>query len=99
MTVWTDALAELIAIPSTADRPDHLGRALDFVIGAAGPGWTVRRFTSRGKPSALLHRPGEDGPYRIVLNAHLDVVPAEPAQFVPRRDGDRLYGRGAHDMK
>ena len=97
--MWTDALTELIAIPSTADRPDQLGRALEFVIGAAGSGWTVRRFESRGKPSALLHPPGQDGPYRIVLNAHLDVVPAEPAQFVPRRDGDRLYGRGAHDMK
>ena len=99
MTVWTDALAELIAIPSTADRPDQLGRALDFVIDAAGPGWTIRRFASRGKPSALLHPPGRTGTYRIVLNAHLDVVPAEPDQFVPRLDENRLYGRGAHDMK
>jgi succinyl-diaminopimelate desuccinylase len=35
----------------------------------------------------------------IVLHGHLDVVPARPEQFSPRLDGDRLYGRGAYDMK
>jgi succinyl-diaminopimelate desuccinylase len=35
----------------------------------------------------------------IVLHGHLDVVPARPEQFTPRLEGDRLYGRGAYDMK
>jgi succinyl-diaminopimelate desuccinylase len=35
----------------------------------------------------------------IVLEGHLDVVPAHAEQFEPRLDGDRLYGRGAYDMK
>jgi succinyl-diaminopimelate desuccinylase len=39
-----------------------------------------------------------DGP-TIVLHGHLDVVPGRPGQFDPRVDGDRLYGRGAYDMK
>jgi succinyl-diaminopimelate desuccinylase len=103
MTEWTDDLAariaELIAIRSTADRPDELRRALDFVVREAGPGFEVRGFVANGKPSALLHRPGDPGPYRLILNAHLDVVPAAADQFAPRRDGDRLHGRGAHDMK
>jgi succinyl-diaminopimelate desuccinylase len=29
----------------------------------------------------------------------MDVVPAEPGQFEPRVEGDRLIGRGAYDMK
>jgi succinyl-diaminopimelate desuccinylase len=35
----------------------------------------------------------------IILHGHLDVVPARPEQFSPRLDGDRLFGRGAYDMK
>jgi len=103
MTTWTERLAartaDLIAIRSTADRPGDLREALDFAVGEAGPGFEVREFVSRGKPSALLHPPGAAGPFGVILNAHLDVVPGAPEQFVPRRDGDRLYGRGAHDMK
>ncbi|MCU7727367.1 M20/M25/M40 family metallo-hydrolase [Actinoplanes sp. KI2] len=97
-TSMIDRLAELIAIRSTADRPAELRRALDLVIAEAGTGFVVRRFESNGKPSALL-TPAGAGPLRVILNAHLDVVPAADEQFVPRRDGDRLYGRGAHDMK
>jgi succinyl-diaminopimelate desuccinylase len=33
----------------------------------------------------------------MLLNAHIDVVPAEPEMFEPRLEGDRLYGRGASD--
>jgi succinyl-diaminopimelate desuccinylase len=35
----------------------------------------------------------------VILHGHLDVVPARPEQFQPRVDGDRLFGRGADDMK
>jgi succinyl-diaminopimelate desuccinylase len=34
-----------------------------------------------------------------LLHGHVDVVPGRPEQFQPRLDGDRLYGRGAYDMK
>jgi succinyl-diaminopimelate desuccinylase len=35
----------------------------------------------------------------VVLHGHVDVVPAPEEQFEARTDGDRLYGRGAYDMK
>jgi acetylornithine deacetylase/succinyl-diaminopimelate desuccinylase-like protein len=35
----------------------------------------------------------------IILAPHLDTVVAEDAQFVPRREKGRLYGRGACDTK
>jgi len=97
------AAGELLAVPSTADRPTELERALGLVLDFVGPGFTVERFASGGKPSALVYRTGHDNAerprFRVILNAHLDVVPAPPEQFRPRRDGMRLYARGAQDMK
>jgi succinyl-diaminopimelate desuccinylase len=110
---------ELLAVPSTADRPEDLARALDFVIDFVGPGFTVERFSSGGKPSALLYvgaqRGVPGGPARftprpppgpaqrptfdVIFNGHVDVVPAPAGLFQPRIEGDRLYARGAHDMK
>jgi succinyl-diaminopimelate desuccinylase len=90
---------ELLAIESTADRPADLGKALDLVLGFVGPGFTVERFESGGKPSALLYPGPARTRFPVLLNGHLDVVPADPGQFRPRREGDRLYARGAQDMK
>lgn len=98
ITEFLASAVELLSIPSTAERPGELGRALEFAIQAAGPA-TVERFSSGGKPSALLYHGRTRPEFRVILNAHLDVVPAEPWQFEPRREGDRLYARGAHDMK
>jgi acetylornithine deacetylase len=52
----------------------------------------------------VIGRLGGPGP-SLLVNGHIDVVPAEQPDlwasppFEPRRDGDRLYGRGAGDMK
>jgi succinyl-diaminopimelate desuccinylase len=89
----------LLAVPSTADRPDELRRAVDAVVDFVGPGFTVERFESNGKPSALLYANPTRPDFRVIFNAHVDVVPGEPHQFRPRRVGDRLYARGAQDMK
>jgi succinyl-diaminopimelate desuccinylase len=90
---------ELLAVRSTADRPDDLRRALDFVLDVVGPGFTVERFESNGKPSALVYVGDRRPHFRVILNGHLDVVPGTPDLFRPRLDGDRLHGRGAQDMK
>ncbi len=35
----------------------------------------------------------------MLLHGHLDVVPGHAEQFEPRLDGDKLFARGAYDMK
>ncbi len=52
----------------------------------------------RGLP-VLKAEVGPEGAPTVVLHGHLDVVPGRAGQFEPRVDGDRLYGRGAYDMK
>jgi succinyl-diaminopimelate desuccinylase len=97
--VTGSSVDELLAIRSTADRPGDLRRALDLVLGVVGPGFTVERFESRGKPSALVYAGPARPRFRILFNGHLDVVPGSDEQFRPRRAGHFLYARGAHDMK
>lgn len=99
-----ELLARLVGFPSvvgTANAP-----VADFVVAyLAGHGVACRRLTGpEGDRDNLFATIGPADRPGYVLSAHLDVVPAgEPGwladPFVLRRDGDRLIGRGACDMK
>jgi succinyl-diaminopimelate desuccinylase len=52
----------------------------------------------RGLP-VLAARVGSASGPTVVFHGHLDVVPGRPEQFEPTVEGDRIYGRGAYDMK
>ena len=52
----------------------------------------------RGLPVTIAEVGPAERP-TVVLHGHLDVVPGQAGQFEPRVEGDRLYGRGAYDMK
>src|SRR5215217_5478775 len=79
---------------------------LEGMQAAAGfvKGWLEARdvevmgMQHNGRPLLTATVGPESGP-TIVLHGHLDVVPGRPEQFEPRIEGDRLYGRGAYDMK
>ena len=58
----------------------------------------VRGTTHNGRPLLAATVGPQTGP-TIVLHGHLDVVPGRAEQFVPRVEGDKLFGRGAYDMK
>jgi succinyl-diaminopimelate desuccinylase len=78
----------------------------DAITEAAGfvKGWLEARGIEaesdeiRGLPVIKAEVGPEDAP-TVVLHGHLDVVPAFAGQFEPKVEGDRLYGRGAYDMK
>ncbi|HEY2436672.1 MAG TPA: M20/M25/M40 family metallo-hydrolase [Solirubrobacteraceae bacterium] len=54
-----------------------------------------------GRPSVLVRARGTGGGRALLLCGHIDTVTVEgmTAPHTPRVDGDRLYGRGAYDMK
>ena len=53
------------------------------------------------RPSVVATKRGSGGGRSLLLNGHLDTVGVAgmEAPFEPRIEGDRLYGRGAYDMK
>ena len=58
-----------------------------------------RQLEIRGLPVILAEVGPADAETTLLLHGHIDVVPARSEQFQPRIDGDRLFGRGAYDMK
>jgi len=92
------ALAERLMSYDTS-RPEQIRAAASFVVG-----WLESReiAVSAHEHNDLPVLVADVGPTTapcVVLHGHIDVVPAFEAQFVPRRVGDRLVGRGAYDMK
>jgi succinyl-diaminopimelate desuccinylase len=92
------ALAERLITYDTSTQ-EGMQSAAGFV-----KGWLEARDVEvtgtvyNGRPVLAATVGPENGP-TVVLHGHLDVVPGRPEQFTPRIEGDRLYGRGAYDMK
>ncbi|HLD20875.1 MAG TPA: M20/M25/M40 family metallo-hydrolase [Patescibacteria group bacterium] len=89
---------ELIAFQTTEDRPGQLQICADYIENFfSGTGLTVQRFEHEGIPSVVVTK-GTKTPM-VFLSGHFDVVPGDPEQFVPSIEGEKLFGRGAMDMK
>ncbi len=92
------ALASRLIAYDTCE-PDAVMEAAGFV-----KGWLEARGIEaveeevRGLPVLKAEVGPQDAP-TVVLHGHLDVVPGLAGQFDPRVEGERLYGRGAYDMK
>ena len=93
-------LKDFIALPSVNRNPVELRRGVEFL-----KDWlekrNVRCAVETNECGYLglyaSTTPGKVHDYLFV--AHVDVVKAPPEMFVPRVDGDRIYGRGACDTK
>lgn len=94
------ALAKkLISIASIKDSPEKLKEVL-FVAKSELSEFSSEAFEKNGVPGLIFYnsqkRPDR---FKIILNAHLDVVPGKENQYSPVEKEGRLYGRGADDMK
>jgi len=85
---------QAISIPSVSGDET---RVLDFLTTEFRRwGWSVE------------HQPVDNDRYnifccfgtpRVLFTTHVDVVPAPPSMFVPKRENGRLFGRGSCDAK
>lgn len=101
MTIDLPFFLDLLRIPSVTSDVPQVNRAV-----AAMRGWLEARGVfceTEAMPDGREFlvasvRRGERTP-RLLLNAHLDVVPASSALFEPAIEGDRIRGRGTQDCK
>lgn len=100
-------LSDLVAIDSV--NPDLVpGAAGEAVIAAYVADWLTCAGLDvtidepvPGRPNVVGIARGAGGGRSLMLNAHTDTVGVTgmTAPFTPRVEGNRLYGRGAYDMK
>ena len=85
---------ELISIPSDAGNPEQLIEVLELAKKYL-PEYEFTPYASNGVPSLLYSNTGKDNQnFKIILSAHLDVVPAEKSQFLPEeKEGKINRGR------
>lgn len=97
---FVDDLSTLIGIrTAVGGDPDEFGRARDWIRQyLADTDAEFLQFDVDGRTSTIIRPRGSVRP-TMVADTHLEVVWAADQLFTARRDGDRLYGRGAADMK
>jgi len=59
----------------------------------------TRQLDCRNLPVTIAEIGPAEAETTLLLHGHVDVVPGRPEQFEARLEGDRLFGRGAYDMK
>lgn len=96
---FIDLAKNLIKVPSEAGEPAKLHDVLEIAEHEIN-GFTIERFEKDGIPSLLAYsakkRPAQ---FKVILNAHLDIVPGKVKQYSPFEKDGKLYGRGSDDMK
>jgi succinyl-diaminopimelate desuccinylase len=89
----------LISCPSTRESISGLKDVLQIAKNELKD-FECKEFESAGVPSLIFYNTALiPDTYKVILNAHLDVVPGKPDQFKPQIKSGKLFGRGACDMK
>src|SRR3954451_20313185 len=86
--------AALVAVRSESHHEAELADLVESSLWSRAPALAIDRIGANVIARTQLGRPR-----RVVLGGHLDTVPANAGNEVPRLDGDTLFGLGSADMK
>ena len=90
---------KLISVPSVKSETKQLNQVLEIAKKEL-PTLACKEYESKGVPSVIYYNTKTlPKKFKLILDAHLDVVPGNAEQYKPRVIGDKLFGRGAYDMK
>lgn len=90
---------KLINIDSSQEHPENLFDILGIADKILSD-YSSQKFERNGIPSRLYFNSKErPKKFKLLFNAHLDVVPGNKDQFTPYIKNGKLFGRGAIDMK
>ena len=94
-----DYLEQLVAFPSVSSDKKASKKCADFCAKFfKNSGMHTTVIDSEGYPSVVATSTKTKTP-KILLQAHMDVVPAKANMFTMKKSGSKLMGRGAFDMK
>lgn len=91
--------ANLIKFRTETGNMPEINRCLEYVQGLFG-NEVCKTLYRKGQLAPVLLLSNHKGfDFDVLVVGHLDVVPAADGMFVPRREGNKIYGRGTLDMK
>lgn len=89
----------LIKFRTETGNQKEIGCCLEYVQGLFGKEVYQILYRKGQLAPVLLLSNNEGFDFDVLVVGHLDVVPAADEMFIPRREGNRIYGRGTLDMK
>ena len=95
-----DNIISMMKIKSISGNQTEIAEVFDFIkqtYGKKGVFINLLNFENASPIMILANCQGYD--FDVAAIGHIDVVPAHDKLFIPRIDGNKLYGRGGFDMK
>lgn len=97
----TTLASDLIRCKTVEGNADEFARCMDYVRDyfTDTDGLFVQDFDFEGLPAMVISNRAGATSFDILMNGHIDVVPAPDNDFLPYEKDGKLFGRGACDMK
>lgn len=90
---------DLIKFKTTSDKPEEVKKCMKYIKDyLKDSDVIIKEYINNNKRSLYISYTNSKKP-KLLLNGHIDVVPCDKEQYIPIIKDNKIYGRGAVDMK